>query len=275
MPIDTTLPDVSATTGIDSDDHSISRIGVELEYPEAARPGAAPATSAHDSTGLYREGPSDWPEGGALSSDHCGAEIQSHIMDLHSDEPERWYVNTIRRAEDRGYPFAGCGRGSSQHGLHMHIDQIDEHLWERLEWMMEEAWTATFFCASVRPDRLDPHRGYGSRTDPETPGFSYFGRSDIRGPDGHYEVRIPGPGTPDHVSMMFHFWRLLEYEGLETAKTWAKERVDEGDPRLTPVQQYQYFYENGDDGEWPHSRGLVGETARGDYLHEVMQEVYY
>lgn len=272
-----------ATPADDHDHYNISRIGYEFEYPIAADPDAAPATAARRSRRLRSSIPSRWDIGvgepGRAGREHTGVEIRTGILDLHSDQPEEWYVRTIEELTNNyNAPFAACGYGDTNFGLHFHIDQLLGDSWEQLCQMVTEPWAPVFFCASVRPDDADPWRRGGvnnqcfvpiedqNATRPITPGHSCG-----RGPRGHYEFRLPEPGLPDHVSMMFHFFRIFEVEGADAARDYARTAVLSKDPRLTPIQQFRAFNEWYDDFPQRALDSGPGSTARARYFaREVM-----
>lgn len=264
---------------LDTDINQIGRIGIELEYPIADNADNAPATRARNSGDLRRHpNYSTFVDlgvvgGGHPGSDHVGAEIGSPILDLHSEQPEQWYVRAIRQAIDLGFPFAACGYGDTVFGLHFHIDSLDTDEWHALSEMMCEDWSRAFFCASVRPDNASPWRGSGVgspcfRDESYTPGHA-----DHRGPDGHYEFRLPEPGLPDHVSMMFHFFRLMEHDGPEAARQYARSRVEERDPRLTGIQQFRAFEERYDDFPERAVQNLSGRSSDEEYARHFAEEI--
>lgn len=263
----------------------IDTIGVEFEYPIARNPENAPATYAEDSTPLRnmvwygeeeadtfgsRGGDRSWPISpneipeGQMDRDHVGAEITSAQLDLHTTQPEAWFVGSIQRAEDMGYSYAASGSGDTCFGMHLHLSEVPQRKAEGLLEISRQPWFRTFICSSVGPDSADPWRHGGVNTSGLS-GERNFDRQRVvnnRRGEGHYEWRLPEPVMPDHFEMVMHFLRLLETDGVAEARQYARGRVDAADERLTAVQQYQ-MYRDRDDDYVDRVRTAADGTASG------------
>lgn len=262
----------------------LDAVGIEFEYPVAAEPDRAPATSAIRSRDLRNEVSGDWVLGepdvptGRMTGDHVGAEITSAVLNLHSTQPEVWYYRTIQEAEQMGYPFAATGYGETVFGLHLHISSLPDEKAHALFEMCQEPWMRVFVCSSVSQYSADPwrHGGVGSRgmNGERSFGNSRILRPDRRGPDNHFEWRLPEPVLPNHFGMVMHFLRLLEVEGVDAAREYALDAVENADERLTAVQQYQYYREHADDfldvcADENTGRGGTDAHA-AEYMMEIM-----
>lgn len=266
MPETFTTANVTASTDIEGTP-DIRNIGIELEYP-VARDGRDGATASDGGTsGNLREeteGRSwslenfDSDSEGYMGRDHTGAEITSGILDLHSDEPEQWYVDSINKAEELGYPFAATGYGDTVFGCHVHLSDVPLDKAERVYKMCQQDWARLFFCSSIGPHSLDPWR-HGGVSGTGLNGERAFSRHRRDGGrvqhvmnhyhhdnsyDGHFEFRLLEPLHPDHFAMVMHFLRLLETEGVIEAEEYAYERVHDADERLTTVKHYQDLTED-------------------------------
>lgn len=266
-------------SGSSTDDaYELDHIGFELEYP--ATNGAPPAAPADaNSRGLSGEYQGTWPAEsvppearGACGTDHCGAEIRSGVMDLHSGQPEAWYEDSIRLGEEAGYRFAATGVGRSCFGLHTHLSPLNQDRVEVIhEATRENEWPRVFFCSSVHANSLDPWRHYRSSSP----------RSPFRGPrsygetndDHHYEFRLQEPVLPEHFGLVCDFWRKVETDGPELALDWARELVHDRDERLTAIVQYRQLETENDN--WPNDgcfRGGNTSRSAAEWFGDLMDE---
>lgn len=258
MPTESPIAVESTSTAAETTDatYEIDTVGVEFEYPTTGNPDAAPAVEGENSRQLYNDARSDnnreWPVSpdeipmGAMTSDHVGAEITSAQMDLHTTQPEAWYVGSIQRATEYGYPFAATGYGDTVFGMHIHMSELPRYKAEGLLEVSQEPWFRTFICSSVGPGTADPWR-HGGISVSDLNGQRDFEsqrcvNARING-DNHYEWRLPEPVMPDHFEMVMHFLRTLEIDGVDAAREYARERVEAADDRLTAVQQFRAYRE--------------------------------
>lgn len=244
----------------------LNTVGIEFEYPVAPGDSWESATreSAETSNALRSEYGScnDWHLGlggvpvGYMGSDHTGAEITSAELDIHSNQPEDWYIATIEEATDRGYPHAANGNGQTCFGMHLHLSELDYDDARFLHEISNEDWARVMFCASVTEDSLDPwrHGGVNMGGDFGESGLGHGGiLREAQGVD-HWEWRLPEPGLPEHVHCILEFVRLLATQGQSAARDYAEELVYTKDERLTPVRQFQYLREEVDG--WPHGNAF-------------------
>jgi len=297
------MPEINSITNdssIASNDidaaEDITNIGIELEYPVGDGI-AACGQSRHSSSlrGEWREKhSSDWTipdfDGnmGYMGRDHVGAEITSGILDLHSDQPEEWYVKSINQAEDMGYPFAMSGQGETTFGLHLHLSDVPHVKAKFVYEMCQEPWALTFFCSSVSQDSLCPWR-YGGvsgdgllgnrRFDDESPPaeisynqriMNHYAHDDEY--DGHYEFRLNEPTHPDHFAAVCHFFRLLDVAGTNAAYDFAHDMVYSADDRLTPVKQYKYLYDSYN--QFPTDAAIDDEQGNSEAAAAAARELY-
>lgn len=293
MPTETlTVEPTSTAAETDATAFDLDTIGIEFEYPTTGRPSAAPAVNGENSSRLrqhsYHGDPDigrferngrdrSWPVNtaeipeGQMTSDHVGAEITSAQLDLHTTMPEAWYVGTIQRAEDMGYPFAATGYGDTTFGLHLHLSELPEQEARRLYEVSQEDWFRTFTCASVTENEANPWR-HGGVSGRELAGDRDFQGQHMvnrRNGPGHYEWRLPEPMLPDHFEMLLTFLRRVETDGVEEARDFARERCDNADERLTPVQQFLAYRETVDDYVAEVER--AAENTVDDYNSEAAQ----
>jgi len=297
------MPEINSITNdssIASNDigaiEDITNIGIELEYPVGD--GIASCASATRSGGLYDEWRNehgrDWtlPDFngymGYMGSDHTGAEVTSGILDLHSDQPEEWYVKSINQAEDMGYPFAMTGSGDTNFGLHLHLSDVPREKAKFVYEMCQEPWALTFFCSSVSRESLCPWRFGGvnssgllgnRRFDDESPPAEesynqrimnhYANDSEY---DGHYEFRLNEPTHPDHFAAVCHFFRLLDVAGVNAAYEFAYDMVYDADDRLTPVKQYKYLYDSYN--QFPRDAAIDDEQRNSEAAAAAARELY-
>lgn len=273
------MSETQSTTGsaasIDTESADLTSIGIELEYPVAPEPEEVPAASAfrsHDLRGWFSEGewlPDFGDNRGYVGSDHTGAEITSGILDLHSDEPERWYRGTIRASEEARHPFAATGYGSTYFGLHMHVSSLRDSPRAAIGAACDDEWARVFFCSSISETSLDPWRHYSS----SSPGNPF--RRDRRGESDHYEFRLPEPVLEDHFDLIMEFWRKVEADSPEDAIDFARELVHDRDERLTPVVQYNQLRDTMDD--WPtevcftDEEGDPTDRSAAEWFHDLME----
>lgn len=272
---DTTQSDSTTT----EETYELDHVGFELEYPATrGEPPAAPANQ--NSRSMSDDYPGAWPvQGvpdsarGSCGTDHCGAEIRSGVMDLHTYQPETWYNESIRLGEEEGYTFAATGRGRSVFGLHTHLSPIDPDIVERItEETSSNEWCRVFFCASIDENSLDPWRHYRS----SSPGHPFRGprtRTETSD-DDHYEFRLQEPVLPEHFELVCDFWRKVETEGVEAALDYARDLVLSKDERLTAIQQYRQLDERHD--EWPTEQALnennATDPAVAEWFADLMEE---
>lgn len=277
-----------ATTGSPSTDaeatFNMENIGIEFEYPigHPRRP-----VNGETSRDLYTElggSGSTWslthaPDG-TMTSDHVGAEITSPILDLHSQEPEYWHAETIEFAEELGYPFAATGLGDTNFGMHLHLSELLNSQAAALHDMSQEPWMKLFVCTSMRKDSLDSWRRGGVNSSSFSTDFggskftSLLPDRSYGSESGHYEWRLPEPMLPDQFGAVLHFLRLLEVEGQDEARSYAKGLVDSLDNRLAFVHQYEYWKNNHE--SFPHESGALEaevnhEQATIDYAAELLE----
>jgi len=275
MPVTTQsleLADAPSATDVTSP-LELDTIGIELEYPVAADDAEIPASFSTYSRGLrdeieYRESiPAGDAQPGIMASDHTGAEIVSQRMDLHSTEPEVWYNAMIQWAQDLGYPFSPNGYGDTNFGLHMHMSSLPREKAEGLLEISQENWFRLFVCTSLSRTSADPwrHGGVSARDLRGERDFQTQYTVNDRGGD-HYEWRLPEPMLPEHLSMVMHFLRTLEVDGVGAARDYAHDAVHSGDTRLTAVQQFRVL---DNDLEWRAK--AVTDDSRTD--PEIAQEV--
>jgi len=281
MTVDTYAPtDTSSIVDTDTT-YALRNIGIELEYPIANDAGRAPATTGLSSSQLRDEWRNeegrDWklpgfgPSAGSMDSDHVGAEITSGILDLHSDQPERWYNESIRQAQNFGYPFAACGQGDTNFGCHYHLSELPEEGAETINDITSNTdWGRVFFCGSVTEHTLDPWRHGGAHGMPTN---SCYSRPSRAGYGDHYEFRLPEPVHPEHFGLIMDFLRMIARREYDRAYDFAYETVMSCDERLTPVKQYNAYDERLDD--WPTEECFDDETRRNDphaaeYFYDLM-----
>lgn len=258
----TTQSTSTSESSTDTSDYDLTEIGIEFEYPVAR--GDQLTSRAHRSGSLRDEygRNNNWlnsefgSEGGYMGTDHVGAEITSGVLDLHSDEPERWYNASIEAAEEMGYPFAATGTGQTSFGLHNHLSTITDEVREIvIDEVTTEPWGHVFFCSSVMPDNVHPWRGrYTSPTGPWSGPYTI-------GSDGHWEFRFIEPMLPEHFTLVMDFWRKMDTHSPEAAVDYARELVYNKDKRLTCVQRYEAIKEEQDDN-WPHPEAIT-DPGRG------------
>jgi len=236
-------------------DFELDTIGIEFEYPVARSADNAPATYAERSRNLQAtmpgypweldENEDDIPTG-YMGRDHVGAEITSAELNLHTTRPEVWHYRTIQKATELGYPFAATGYGDTVFGQHLHLSSLPRRKAEALFDMSQEDWFRMFVCSSLSPTSLDPWR-HGGVTSRDIGGAEFMGGNQTivvecpYGEPDHYEWRLPEPMLPEHFGMVMHFLRLLETDGAEEARSYAREAVWDTDNRLTAVQQYRLY----------------------------------
>lgn len=269
-----------ASTESEDQSYALDSIGIELEYPIAADADMVPGGDAQSSGSVrshFGRG-ADWlteefpDEGGYVGSDHTGAEITTGILDLHSTQPEDWYEASIERCEEAGYPFAACGYGDTNFGLHFHISDINEEQRQFLRDVCGEEWGQVFFTASVNENSLDPWRNGGIRN-PRNP----LTRAE-RQPTQHYEFRLPEPMQQEHFSLVMDFMRMVSAGLFDEAEEFARDLVYSKDERLTPVAQYQQLAEVYED--WPQRHpdesrdpfsGNRTRTSMAEWFHDLME----
>jgi len=268
-----------------SDEADIDTIGIEFEYPVSPhRDGEMIPGNGDRSRGLRDNvgTTNDWHldidvPTGEMTSDHVGAEITSAPLDLHSRDPERWYAATIDRATDMGYPFATTGYGETVFGLHMHLSEVPREKAEALYELCQEPWMRLFVCTSLSESSLDPWR-HGGVSDAGLCGDRSFSSQRVvnevtfQSGDNRYEWRLPEPMAPDHLSVVMHFLRVLESEGIDAARDYAYELVHERDPRLTAVKQYRHLSESHDD--WPYSTTVGEDTSTDPFVAEYVRDLF-
>lgn len=261
--------------------HTIEHVGFELEYPATTgTPPAAPANRPSSNLSNCNDADGLWPVEsvpedcrGRAGTDHCGAEIRSGVMDLHSNQPNLWYRDSIRHAEDEGYTFAASGHGRSCFGLHTHLSPIPSDIRRVVDDACDNEWARVFFCSSVSERSLDPWRHYGGSA-PRSP-FSSARRGQTND-SSHYEFRLQEPVMPEHFDLVVDFWRRADNRGPEAAVDWARELVHERDERLTAIQQYHQLQEENDD--WPTREALTDnsgprtDTGVARWFRDLMEE---
>lgn len=261
MPTTVETP-TGSTVEATRNDYALNTVGIEFEYPIAPESAesdddfmAATQDNARMSDAIYndRRAPNvgeEWLPSmqniptGEMTRDHVGAEITSARLNLHSDEPERWYRATIARATSLGYPFAANGRGGTSFGMHLHLSELSDSEAGAIHNICQEDWAPIFFCASLSEDSADPWRHGGVSFGGDFDADGHFGNGGIlrnRHGDGHWEFRLPEPGVPEHFDVIMNFLRLLATQGSEAAATFARDCVFEKDERLTAVQQYNHL----------------------------------
>jgi hypothetical protein len=256
MPV--TEVELRSTSGTDTQaSFDLDTIGIEFEYPIARSAERAPATYAERSRSFdndYPPGSDEWTldeneadiPTGYVGSDHVGAEVTSAQLDLHTTQPEVWHYRTIQKAAELGYPFAATGYGDTVFGQHLHLSSLPRRKAEALFDMSQQDWFRVFVCTSLSPTSLDPWRHGGVTSGDITDGDFAGGRQSVvvacaHGEPDHYEWRLPEPMLPEHFGMVMHFLRLLETDGVEEARSYARDAVWDADNRLTAVQQYRLY----------------------------------
>lgn len=255
--------DVELTT----EEPAFRNIGIELEYPLAANADDAPATYGRNSSALrdqYRQSNHHWPvagfgdESGYMGRDHTGAEITSGILDLTTDEPERWYRASIEEAEQAGHPFAATGQGDTNFGCHYHLSELPDEGADLINEVTNTRWGVVFFTASIMQNSLDPWRHGGVGNVPDN--NACRSRRDREGYTDHYEFRLVEPVQVEHFDLIMEFLRLVADGEYEHARDFAYELVMSCDERLTPFKQYQMYKERLDD--WPTEACFESEDGR-------------
>lgn len=270
MPRITTADGSTTTLG---DNYDIDKIGIEFEYPVAEDPDNYPATYGGSSGGFRRTVGTGRLNGlsGSMTREHTGTEVISDILPLHTDEPIDWYNSVIELGEDNGYPFAGCGVGATNFGLHLHLSNVPQAKAEAIDQMCYQPWAGVFFCSSVRPEEVDPwrHGGVNFRNpdfDRNRNGQTYGSMMTIGFPreQGHYEWRFPEPMKPEHLELVLEFLRTIEVGGAEAAREFALRHVEQRNEALTPIDQYQKIRERRG-GDWPREEYIGCRYDNCDY----------
>lgn len=261
-------------------------IGIEFEYPIGDTSYTeGPDLYGHNSSGLvganWELGIDGVPDCEQAGSDHIGAEVRSPVFDLHTTQPEQWFVGSIEHAENNDAPYAANGSGYTNFGLHMHLSQLtDEQRDFIADLSTNEVWMRVFVTSSISGTSADPwrHGGVaGSEINPHSPTGnrrtiqSANVANNLRHYERHYEWRLPEPMMPSQFSMVMHFLRLVSLNEFEEAEEYARDAVMRADERLTPVMQYEMAKQQNDD--FPFNGALDQDRYTDDFAAEFMANI--
>lgn len=224
--------------------------GTEVEYPtvqsgEDMTTFTQPSRGSHDLRDSVRSdygGSSGWPDGHIGSDPTAGIELRSDPM--NGDELQRWYREAIvelskyRPHEPSGITYGGR---ASTIGLHLHFsgDGFTEEKARALYQMSSEPWFKLFACSSITEGPVNTYQvfrqNYCGMRYSDTSSNDCVNRAE-RGAD-HWEWRMLEPVTPDHFDLVMEFMDTLAADGIDEAQAFARDLVDDLDPRLTAVKR--------------------------------------
>lgn len=224
--------------------------GTEVEYPtvqtgEEMTTFTQPSRGSHDLRNSVRSdygGSGGWPDGHIGSDPTAGIELRSDPM--AGDELQRWYREAIvELSKYRPHEPSGITHGgrASTIGLHLHFsgDGFTERKARALYEMSSEPWFKLFACSSITEGPVDTYQvfrnNYCGMRYSDTPSNDCVNRAE-RGND-HWEWRMLEPVTPDHFDLVMQFMDILSSDGVDEARGFAQDLVDDLDPRLTAVKR--------------------------------------
>jgi len=227
-------------------------LGTEVEYP-MAQPSVERTTfekPAHYS-GPVRDdvredyGRRGWPDAEVGSDPTAGLELRSDPMG--PDELADWYRMTIaeltKYAPHEPTGLSGTGCSASTIGLHLHFSPYDDETARALYDISCEPWFRIFACSSIvegseRTSFQLFRDSYCAMRFDDGPGSSNSCVTLINGRNKHWEWRLLEPITPDHFDLVIEFMKRLKRDPDE-ARDYARDLVDNVDPRLTAVKRAQ------------------------------------
>lgn len=226
---------ISTTT----EEQALNTVGIEFEIP-IAPPHVSPIEEPGGCDIVDRR--SKWIHEEIVQGEHCGTEIASHKLDLFTEEPEKWYIDSIHEVnsmlENDGLVFHPCSQSNTTFGLHIHVSDMNKETARSLERMSEKWWFRFFVDCGVTQRSPYPAR-YGA--------YSPKGGADLRHRiRKHYEWRSPGPVGPENLHYIMEFLRILSYD-VDSAEEFARGKIIEKDPHITSLKQMKYLLNNVDD----------------------------
>lgn len=224
-------------------------VGTEIEYPkvqpdEDSTTFKRPAYFSGDVRDSVRSdyGRHGWPDGEAGSDPTAGLELRSDPMS--PAELRDWYRMSIAELTKYApHEPTGISANSTANtiGLHLHVSPLSVRTAEALFEMSEQPWFRIFACSSIVDGegrttfQLFRDNYCQMRFDPE-PRSSNDCVTLVNEADQHWEWRLLEPVTPDHFDLVIDFIELLK-ESPNEAEAFARELVDNADPRLTAVKR--------------------------------------
>lgn len=281
----TQLPSVTHDHPDASDNRGI-RLGVEIEVPFRPR-GAEPMTamgvpsndkSLHDTELSH-------PLGGELTHEWIGGQVVDKVRGLEARTPDGgvpyydltdWYRCTVKEVEElagrRMEPAGFFGKTTA--GLHVHASPLTYDQAERLWELSQQPWMHVFAGTTIAGKDADGNdvsvfpvvrSGWKDRH-LKIEDFDKRHDSCVnkhrKGGTGHYEWRVPEPMPPEHFELVVEF--LVRFcDDADSAASWAKSLVQEGDRRITAFQRADAL-------DKPISRNAPTATGATGVLLEAM-----
>ncbi len=222
-------------------------VGTEVEAPLSESGSVTYTDCGYSSSSIVSDlrteygGRTQYPDGEIGRDPTAGIEIRSYPMS--TEELADWYDYTVRNIrETHSYEptgYAGPDSGATSFGLHIHISPLSRSTAEALYELSILPWFQNFVCTSITRE----HTAQVFRS-------SYCGMSFDPGPrssnnvvtmcepeENHWEWRMPEPMEPENFNLVMRFLELLQSEGKDAAKEYAKTFVYSADDALTSVKR--------------------------------------